>query len=355
MPYLLGWFANYFSLAIWTLGLPRWVAFLPTLLFCTAIISIRYSGTDTYGIYELTLDALKEGWKSDLITGWEPGFLLISKLLLSITDSPVLALRFIGIFFVGLLFAFFSRADRNELLYLSLWFFPVLVYQYGMNAVRAGLAMAVLLLAWQASRRGNHRAFLLWGLAALLFHYSALLPFLLLFLSGLSVSRVRTLILLVIALAFAAVLVASRQEYFLAKIALYSDYESPFSFSGLSRLILVTLVWMGVVLSPLGVGPKVRATALFLLPTLLFQGLAFFSYAGLRLLELMSFVAPLMAISEFDRARRPPGRTFWLILGIGGLLGAGFVYRNFLTDYDGQLTGTLTPFLPYRTIFDYRP
>lgn len=354
MPYLLGWFANYFSLTIWTLGLPRWVAFLPTLLFYTIIILIRYSGTDTYGIYELALDALREGGE-DLPAGWEPGFLIISKFLLSITNSAVLTLRFIGVFFVGLLFAFFSRADRNELLYLSLWFFPVLVYQYGMNAVRAGLAMAVLLLAWQASRRGNRRAFLLWGLAALLFHYSALLPFLLLFLSGFSISRVRTLILLVLALAFAAVLVASRQEYFLAKIALYSDYESPFSFSGLSRLILVTLVWMGVVLSPLGVGPKVRATALLLLPTLLFQGFAFFSYAGLRLLEWMTFVAPLMAIGEFDRARRPPGRTFWLILGIGGLLGAGFVYRNFLTDYDGQLTGTLTPFLPYRTIFDYRP
>ncbi len=355
MPYVLGWIITYLALGLWRLHLPRRIAFLPAFLFFAVVIGIRYSGTDTYGIYELSLGTLSDGLKSNVLAGWEPGFLILSKLLLFITHSPMLTLRFVGIFFMGLLFVFFLKADRNEILFLSLWFFPVLVYQYGMNAVRAGLAMAILLLAWQALRRGSLSAFLGWGLVAFLFHYSALLPFLLLFLSRLSLSRMRTLVFLVLALVFVAILVVSRQEYFLAKLALYSNYKSPFSFSGLSRLILVTLVWLSVVLSPLGVGPKIKATVLFLLPTLLFQGFALFSYAGLRLLEWMSFVAPLMAINEFDRARRPPGSMFWLMLGIGGLLGAGFMYRNFLTDYGGKLTGTLTPFLPYRTIFDYRP
>jgi hypothetical protein len=31
-------------------------------------------------------------------------------------------------------------------------------------------------------------------------------------------------------------------------------------------------------------------------------------------------------------------------------LGILFTYRNFLADYDGQVTGTETPFLPYRTL-----
>lgn len=352
MIYIFGWFINYVSLMFWRLGLSRKIAFFSVFMFLGIIVTIRYSGTDTYPVYEIALYTMKSNSESYLLRGWEPGFVAISKLFLVITNSPVIALRLIGIVFIGFLFFLVLKADKSEILYLALWFFPVLVYQYGMNAVRAGLAMATLLLGWHALRRKNIRAFLFWGMTSILFHYSAVLPFMLLLFSRFSIGKLRTLGVIVFAFVLIVALMAFRQEYFLAKLILYSNYESTGSFSGFSKLILVSLIWVGMLLSPLKIMGKARATILILIPTLAFQGLALFSYAGLRLLEWMSFVAPLIAINEFDRAKKQPNRLFWLILGVGGLIGAGFVYRNFLIDYGGQLTGTPTPFLPYKTIFD---
>ncbi|GLV47212.1 hypothetical protein TJA_03860 [Thermus sp. LT1-2-5] len=143
-----------------------------------------------------------------------------------------------------------------------------------------------------------------------------------------------------------------RFEYFEAKLSLYSDYETPFSFSGLSRFALVIFLWIAFAMSSVPLAQKVRMFFWVVGPSVVFQVLAMVSYAGLRFLELMTFVAPLVLLREYERWKLAPDRVFIRALIVAGVLGAVAVYRNFLVDYDGQLTGTLTPFLPYRTIFD---
>lgn len=325
------------------------------MLYFLVIIAIRYSGTDTYGIYEQLLKTLLEGRSNTLTEGLEPGFLFLSKLLLWVTGSEVLAVRGIGVVFIALLVAYLLRADRIELKLMFLYFVPVFLYQYSMNGIRAGLGLAVILLAWQEVRRGRWGWFVLLGMVSLMLHYSMALPLALLIVFGTQLKSSRLILVLGLMVAAVVVLITVRREYFESKLLLYTGFDSPQDFSGVSRLILVILVWLFFAASALSFGAKVRMFVGLVTLSLGFQALALFSYSGLRLLELMAFVAPLLMIREYDRRQIAPSKIFWVGLAIAGLLGAAFVYRNFLSDFDGQLTGTETPFLPYRTLFDYKP
>lgn len=355
MVYIAGWLLNYWGLALWYIGLRNKVVFLPVLLYFAVVIVIRYSGTDTFGIYEQMLSSLLSGEIEGFLSGWEPGFLLLSELLLAVTHSEVITLRVIGLLFVILLSVAYIRADKEEQKVIFLYLLPVFGYQLGMNAVRFGLAFALLFLGWQQLRRGKFGQFVFYGFLSVLFHYSALLAFFLLLLQDLKLKDYRVLFGLWVVVLGSSFLLVSRQDYFESKLLLYVSYESPSIFSGLSRSFAVGVVLLGFAFS--GGILRRKGTLLLGIATLTVAGqvLAMFTYAGLRVLDIVAASVPLMLLRWFDRAGQTPGRAYWLGLALAGMAGCYFAYRNFLSDYDGQLTGTLTPFLPYRTIFNYNP
>jgi len=355
MVYIVGWMLNYITTFLWSMGFRKKLVFLIPLFYTGIITLVRYSGTDTYEIYELGFRGIWNAQDNIITEGWEPGFVFLAKTLLLLTSSEVWAVRSIGALFIFLLLFYLLRADRTEVKFLSLYFIPVFIYQYGMNAIRAGLGLVLILLAWQALRRGKWYHFALLGLAGLTFHYSMLLPLTLLLFFELKPKDWRVSLATVLTVSLAAFFLATRREYFLSKLALYLDYDSPTEFSGISRLGIILLMWLFFAASSLHVAAKIRTFVFLVALAFGFQVLASFSYAGLRFLELMAFVVPLVLIREYERAGKVPGKVFWLGLAVTGVLGAAFVYRNFLSDFDGQMTGTLTPFLPYRTIFDYKP
>lgn len=353
MVYITGWFLNYLTLWLRWVGIGAKFPALFALLFIGVIITIRNSGTDTHS-YEIWLSSVK----SDTNTlSLEPGFVLIAELLLRLTGSEVWALRGIGVLFTLFLIVYWLRSDRYELNLITLYFIPAFVFPYGMNAVRAGLGLALLLLAWQCLRRNNRMCFIILLLISITFHYSMILPALLLGVPKLKAKTWRPLLLIVIVFAtFAAVaLVFVQQGYILAKLELYSSSESPSPASGLSRIAMLAALLLGFSLQALPFKTKLRAWAVIFGLGVLFQGLAFVFYAGLRFLDLVAFTSPFVLLLEFDHAGKRPGRSFWWGVGIAGILGAFFFLRNALADYNGQLTGTLTPFLPYRTVFDPWP
>jgi len=354
MVYVLGWALNYFGLFAWYTGIRQKPILAVGLLYMGVLIVIRYSGTDTF-LYETALRAMLEGSLPDAIKGWEPAFVYLSKFFLWLTGSEVWAVRLIGLVFVFVLFIYLFGADRVELKLLFLYFIPVFVYAYGMNGVRAGLGMAFFLLSWQALRRDKWPSFLLLGSIALMFHYSMLLPLALMTIFRLKLNLTRAFATLIPILFAFFMIFLLRQEYFESKFALYTAYKSPSSSFGISRLILILLVWLAFSISKVPLIAKGRTFIGLVGLTVGFQVLALWSYAGLRFLDLMFFVTPLVLILEYERYKLSPSRAFWLTLGLAGLLGAAFAYRNFLSDFDGQLTGTPTPFLPYRTIFNYQP
>lgn len=349
MVYITGWFLSYLTLWLRWVGIRAKFPALFALLFIGVIITIRNSGTDTHS-YEIWLSSVK----SDTNTlSLEPGFALVAELLLRLTGSEVWALRGIGVLFTLFLIVYWLRSDRYELNLITLYFIPAFVFQYGMNAVRAGLGLTLLLLAWQCLRRNKKRCFLVLALTSITFHYSMILPALLLAVPELKVKTRRQLLLLSFLILAALALAFLQQDYILAKLELYSSSKSPSSASGLSRITMLASLLLGLGVLPFKT--KLRAWAVIFGLGVFFQGLAFVSYAGLRFLDLVAFTTPLVLLREFDHAKKHPGQSFWWGVGIAGIIGAVFFLRNALADYNGQLTGTLTPFLPYRTVFDPWP
>jgi hypothetical protein len=326
----------------------RLLLFLP-LVYVGIVIVLRDSGTDVR-TYEQVLRGLLHEGSSAWIRGWEPLFFLLAKLGLWVFGSEVEALRFIGGFYVLVLAFVLIRADNKELLIFHLHYLPLFVYSYGMNGVRAALATAVFLLAWQSLRRGYKWSFFLLSLASFLFHYSAAVVFLLSYgnEARFKVWRNFLPLLLVFAVVFGSVFVYL--DYFEAKLALYSSSEAPSPFFGLARTVLVVLLWVCFVGGKVPFKAKIKSFIFVVLPTIILQILTFWSYAAVRLVDLMLFLAPLVLVREYDMLGRSPPRLFWVGLALVGFLGILFTYRNFLSDYDGQVTGTETPFLPYRIL-----
>jgi hypothetical protein len=326
----------------------RLLLFLP-LVYVAIVIVLRDSGTDVR-TYEQVLRGLLHEGSSAWIPGWEPLFFLLAKLGLWVFGSEVEALRFIGGFYVLVLAFFLVRADNRELLIFHLHYLPLFAYSHGMNAVRAGLATAVFLLAWQSLRRGFKWSFFLLSLASFLFHYSSALAFVLSYGNEIRFKVWRNFLPLLLIFAVVFGLVFVYLDYFEAKLALYSSYEAPSPFSGLIRTGLVVLLWMFFVSGKIPLKVKIRSFLSLVLPAIILQILAFWSYAALRLVDLMLFLAPLVLVREYDMLGRSPPRLFRVGLVLVSFLGILFTYRNFLADYDGQVTGTETPFLPYRTL-----
>ncbi len=92
MVYVLGWALNYFGLFAWYTGIRQKPILAVGLLYMGFLIVIRYSGTDTIS-YETALRAMLEGYLPDVIKGWEPAFVSLSKFFLWLTGSEVWAVR----------------------------------------------------------------------------------------------------------------------------------------------------------------------------------------------------------------------------------------------------------------------
>ncbi len=363
MVYLVGWALAYLATLIYFVSSrtrSRFLFAFPLSYFLVLFV-IRNSGTDTHDIYELALRSILLNQPYEYVLGWEPGFVLMSKALLLFTHSEVWAVRAISVVFIFILVVFLLRASYLELKVLWFYFIPAFIYQLGMNTLRVGIAEAIFLLAWQASRRNNKWQFVLLSGATVLFHYSMMfivglfwmLEFFVLPLISQRRENKLPRALVFLALAFlAAIVFWYRQEYLLAKIDLYSDYQSPAPYSGLAKTSGVALMFL-FLLPSRGLPPNLKLVALTLVVlTFAFQFFAFYTYAALRFLDLLAFAAPLLLLRLFDSTKILPPPVFWLGILVTGFLLGGLLYRNFLTDYDGQLTGFSTPFLPFRTIFD---
>ncbi|MEM2144149.1 MAG: EpsG family protein [Candidatus Jordarchaeaceae archaeon] len=295
MVYVAGWLLNYLAVVLRLLGFQTKLFDLLPFLLIGAIIVLRNSGTDTHA-YEAWIKSLEDRLDAFLL---EPGFILTAQFFLWLTGSEVWALRGIGVLFMFLLFVYWLRSDRDELNLFILYLVPVFVYPYGMNAVRAGLGLSLLLLGWQYLRRNKKGHFIILALISVMFHYSMLLPASLLALSELKMKAWRQILMVSLFILAATALVFSQQNYLSAKLELYSSSESPSSASGLSRIVMLIILLLGFSLGALSFKTKLRAWAVIFGLGAFFQGLAFVSYAGLRFLELLVFATPLVLLREF--------------------------------------------------------
>ena len=177
---------------------------------------------------------------------------------------------------------------------------------------------------------------------AISFHVSIAFAFLLLTFSRIQVSRSRSLYIPILGMLISIVLAVVAQGYLGDKVADYTTLQSPGLFSGLSPVGRILIIVFSAGSLPILRADKRWLFTLILTATAFSYGLATFSYAGLRLLEIIASVVPFLFLLPI-----PPStsvnRRFRLGLALAGFLGGINTLRGLLASI--SLPGT--PFVPY--------
>lgn len=314
------------------------------LVYACALACLRgNTGTDTE-LYQNMFAGVQLG-----VIKWqvEDGFALIASLLLAVFATPEVAVRGVSFIFFVLVTWYVVKASHDEQWILLSYILPVFAYQYSMNGLRIGLGSSILLLCtlFLTSLKGLPRA--LAYLVPISIHYS------LFFSAGFifSVTAARRLFEAIIGglvlLAAGYLLVIFEADYLFAKEKLYSSYLPPGELSGLSRLVVITVLLIGVMLGKLPFQSKL----FILIPTLLFTifgtVVARDSYAGLRLLDLLGFSMPVATGLVYKECSMRLDLYFRCSTLLAGCLGAIAVGRNFLAEAGMGAS----PFIPYQLGF----
>ncbi|WP_339651727.1 EpsG family protein, partial [Halopseudomonas pelagia] len=299
-------------------------------------------GTDTAN-YQLMFEQFSEGYSWE---GIEPGFFGLGWLLAALAPSIDIAVRAVALVFFGLIAWFVARSDHNERFLLLAYLLPAFAYQYSMNALRIGLASALLLLAVQVFRRKGDMPALCVGLLALLFHYSALFSLLFIALTQRPWLRLSTLLgLLVVLLGFAVGLIFI-DFYLLEKIQAYQQLQAPGGLSGVSKVVPLVIMLAGMLLSSLPRQLKLKAFIVYSVFISAAWLLTQFSYAGLRFLDLLSFSVPLSILATYSHLQLDFDRQIKVSMLAAGLVSIAGIWRGFLLERgEGK-----SPFLPYEVL-----
>lgn len=341
MIYLFGWLILLVTLFLTALSGYKTRLFTVMALLFFLIISVSRGavGTDT-DTYEYVVGQLMGGlfW-----TGMEPGFVLMSWALAMITGSAFVAIRFVSVVIFLIIFLYLYRSNKNEFFLLLSYILPAFVYQYTMNGLRIGVAAMLLMLAVQQMRRIHKASVLLLATTALCFHFSSLVSMVLIWASQARWVKASNILIVPVASAVVLAVFSINSDYFIDKFISYQASESPSPFSGLGKVTVILLLIFGVFVSRL---PNVEKLKLIFLGggfVLAFWTLSSISYAGLRLLDLISFAFPLAILLAFTRCELNFDLPIKVVFILAGLLAAFASYRNFISE---EGVGP-SPFMPY--------
>ncbi|MDQ7040907.1 MAG: EpsG family protein [Rhodothermus sp.] len=343
MIYLIGWLLVYYYLVVRLLVRHRVrLLALGVIVLLGALAIFRGAvGTDTFSYEKAVID-------SERMAGIEPGFWLLTALLHSLLQDPVLVIRGVACVFTVLLCWFVWKADDDELFFVMAFVVPVFFYAFSMNVLRMGLASVIFLLALQLDRRQQLQKALLLAFVSILFHYSVVFVILYLWLIDNKLSGKGKVVGIIGIVLFVVLLILFNETYFEIKLKSYVMIEPPGMLSGLSRIILCMVLLAGVVFSSLPPREKHRLFWWTLLFMGMFWGITRISYAGLRLLDLLIFTLAVAIMRSYGRTGQPVDRIVKASWLLAGLLGAAAMYRNMLQER----FWSPSPWLPYHTLFE---
>jgi len=330
----------YYSLAIGSLTHYRGKLFsYLAIVFLGLFAALRGSvGTDTVA-YEDIFSLLRVPFG---FPGYEPGFSLVIWFLALFIQSDEILVRIVSVIFTILLLIYVRRSNSDELFFVIAFFLPMFFFQYSMNVLRIGLASILILLAFQYYTRQKFYLWLLFSVLGVAFHFSAIFLFILVCIMSkiFSPRHVVYMVAFFPPLIFALLLSA---ESILPRIFLYSEMRSPSQFSGFSLLFVMFPILLAVLVSGLSYADRLFFVVIntFLAVALIF--LSSYSYAGLRLLNLLLLAAPisLVILKKANFLNLNPKSKICFI--VAGLLGFIFNMRGFLSTAE---VGD-SPFIPY--------
>jgi len=342
MIYIFGWGAVYYTLLFSAITSYRGRVLGYFAIFLLAGISILRgrTGTDT-ATYEFILSELS---LNQIWGNIEPGFAVVALLLTELTGSAEIGVRAVSVLFFLLAVFYYHRANKNEAYIFLAYYAPAYFYLYSMNTIRTGIASIILLIAFQdLTRVRTFRAYII-SILAVFFHYASII--LIGYLIANLINKFRTLLVIFFGLFILSVLYFA-QEYLLLKLIYYSNFDAPSSISGLSIIGVIFILTAGVMQSNLPFFLKARLVVMTIILLVLSIFITTFSYAGLRLLDLIAFGLPLSVLVMYSKVELTLNLQMKCSFLLAGLASAVGTYRNFLLDF-GQGS---SPFLPY-TLLD---
>ncbi len=352
MIYLGGFIWVYWCLLLtWLTGWQSRVFAVLAVLGMGGIAVLRGDvGTDTATYESIVSNIRHMSWYGytwyEVKFGMEPGFVTLAGVLTMVTESDQIAVRLLALIFTGALLLFVQRADRDELFLLMAFILPAFFYMYTMNGLRIGIASLFLLFSVQIIRRQKELESTVTAFLSLLFHYSTLIANFILWAARrrwLNLSSLLFWVLMVTCIIAAILMI---REYFLHKMELFSDLESPSSISGLPNVLVMAVLLIALNFSNLPLRERLKLMIIGGVMALAFFGLARYSRAGLRLLNVLAFVFPLAILSAYGQNRLPMDNAVRGGVFAGGLLSATAFYLRILFDPGGGLT----PWLPYEML-----
>jgi hypothetical protein len=253
------------------------------------------------------------------------------------TGDASLILALSGLLITFLLMWAGLRRNANPYLFCLL-IVPVYYFDMVMNGVRYGLAFSLVYLASTYLLQGRHVVYLVLVLLASLIQVSSIMLGLLLYV--LYLRRWRWMLYGgMVAAAFVAVFF----NYLLTKVQSYSDIQTTSWLSGLST---VFVSWLLLMIWTLDV--QARRHSGLLIPiltglTIVMIGVSQFSYAGIRLQQLVAFLIVLCLVVHTERYKVQFSTVSKIAIVLVSLLAFLFRMKNFA---DTANIGS-SPFVPY--------
>ncbi len=298
-------------------------------------------GTDTQS-YTHIVGALMAGFSMPI----EPGFVLFIGAVSTLTNEPTVVLNLFSTLFFSAIILFMVQATRRELIYLFAYFGPQYFVLYSMNGIRIGLATAFFLLFYQAWTRRRFKVAIAYGMAAFSFHFTILFAYILFFFSRRLRLDLRSIAMTMATACLVLVSLFLLQGYFLNQVELYADTETYSELSGLSIIAKMTLLLAFVGKVPIRANDRNYIIMLSISGLAVCIAVAQVSYAGLRFLDMLGWLIPILFMGSVEW-ERSMGKRFYAGLAVVGFSGALLVLRNI---YSSAGVGA-SPFIPYVTLW----
>ena len=131
--------------------------------------------------------------------------------------------------------------------------------------------------------------------------------------------------------------------YFLDKLDGYKEMQTPGALSGISKIVPLVLILIGLMMGTLPTALKFKLFMLSITVILAAWLLTQHTYARLRFLDLLSFSVPLSILATYSRLKLNFDIPIKIGMLVAGLISAIGVYRGFILNY---AVGK-SPFMPY--------
>jgi len=344
MVYVVGFVMVYFSLFLEAFTRYKGSFFYSLAVIYFGVLAIFRGavGTDTHN-YEVITGSFRDGAG---IVGWEPGFVYLVKFLQFLTSSDALVIRIISLlFFLGVVRLIF-KMGRDWRYFIMAFFIPGYFLAYSMNVLRVGIATLILFyLVVAVMEHSNKLKILFLSFLAVLFQYSILFSLFFVFSTSVKVWSGKRFFWLIGLSFFALCLLYSGMDYLVFKLGAYTDneYINPGGFSGLSIVAILLVLLCSIWLSNLPKNVKGKLISFGFIMMVAFYFMASYTYAGLRLLDLLSVSLALTAALQHAVNERRFNSYFKGGLLFAGLLSGISTMKGFV-EFEG--VGE-SPFLPY--------